>query len=106
MLKKNGKGNAKSWVWGWQIKWLGQQPGHDTDSYVCLRHEIQDLIDSYKIPDPEREHPNTHTNPLPNYHSVPPPTYMIDSGLPENFVLQTFNHQASYMETGDDSEEP
>ena len=73
-----------------------QQHGHDTDNCVRLRHEIQDLIDSHKIPNPEKDQQNTHRNPLPNYHSVPPPTYMINSGLPESFVLQDFNHSTSF----------
>ena len=82
-----------------------QLHGHDTDHCTRLRHEIQDLIDSRKIPDPGKEQPNTHRNPLPNYHHVPPPTYMINSGLPETFVLQTLKHSASPMEIEDDSSE-
>ena len=82
-----------------------QQKGHDTDNCPRLRHEIQNLIDAHKIPDPEKEQPNTHRNPLPNYHSVPPPTYMINSGLPETFVLQTLSHKACYLEIGDDNNE-
>ena len=74
-----------------------QQKGHDTDNCVRLKHEIQDLIDSRKIPDPEKDQPNTHRNPLPNYHYVPPPTSMINSGLPENLILETFDHEASCM---------
>ena len=36
-----------------------QQKGHDTDNCARLRHEIQDLIDSKKITDPETEQPDT-----------------------------------------------
>ena len=42
-----------------------QQHGHDTDNCTRLRHEIQNLIHSRKIPDPEKEQPNTHRNPYP-----------------------------------------
>ena len=48
-----------------------QQKGHDTDNCARLRHEIQDLIDSKKIPDPETEQLDTKRNPLPNYRAVP-----------------------------------
>ena len=82
-----------------------QQKGHDTDNCTRLRHEIQNLIDAHKIPNPEKEQPNTYHNPLPDYHSVPPPAYMINSGLPETFVLKTFDHQASHMEMEDGNEE-
>ena len=84
-----------------------QRRGHEIDSCTRLRHEIQNLIDSRKIPDPEKEQPNTHKNPLPNYHSVPPPIYMINSGLPESFILQNLKHSVSPMEMEDDNgEEP
>ena len=46
-----------------------------------------------------------HRNPLRNYHSVPPPTYMISSGLPENLVLQTFDHQAFCLGIWDNNSE-
>lgn len=44
-----------------------QTIGHDTDSCIRLRHEIQDLIDAGKITDIETKKPNTQNNPLPNY---------------------------------------
>ena len=57
-----------------------QIAGHSTDSCMRLKHEIQDLIDSGKIIDPES--PNTKTNPFPNYQNVPPPATMtINSGV-------------------------
>ena len=62
-----------------------QQHGHFTDSCSRLRHEIQDLIDSHKIPNPEKEQPDTHRK--------PPPAYMINAGLPDSLVPQTHNHQ-------------
>ena len=51
-----------------------QRKCHDTESCTSLLLEIEDLIDSKKIPDPEIKCPNTHQNPFPNYHFVPPPT--------------------------------
>ena len=63
--------------------------------YKCtrLKHEIQDLIDSGKIVDPESKKPSTYNNPLPNYRNVPPPNQhvlMIDTGLTEEQVLNSF----------------
>src|SRR2546425_1114686 len=49
-----------------------QTQGHDTDKCIRLRHEIQNLIEEGKIPDPEKDKPNVMTNPLPNFHNVPP----------------------------------
>ena len=48
-----------------------QSIGHDTDGCIRLKHEVQDLIDSGKITDPETRKPNTRNNPLPNYHNMP-----------------------------------
>ena len=47
---------------------------HSTDSCMCLKHEIQNLIDSEKITDPEKSNPNQNTkiNPFLNYPNVPP----------------------------------
>ena len=47
-----------------------QAIGHPTDTCICLKNEIQNLIDSGKITDPER--PSTKNNPFPNYRNVPP----------------------------------
>ena len=46
-----------------------QVAGHSTDSCMRLKHEIQNLIDSGKITDPEKSNsnPNTKTNSFPNY---------------------------------------
>ena len=58
-----------------------------------LKHEIQNLIDSRKITDPEKSNPNpnTKTNPFPNYQNVPPSvTMMINSGVSEEEVLNFF----------------
>ena len=58
-----------------------------------LKHEIQNLIDSGKITDPEKSNPNpnTKTNPFPNYRNVPPPaTMMINSGVSEEEILNSF----------------
>ena len=58
-----------------------------------LKHEIQNLIDSEKITDPEKSNsnPNTKTNPFPNYWNVPPPaTMMINSGISKEEVLNSF----------------
>ena len=55
-----------------------QAIGHPTDSCKRLKHEIQNLIDSGKITDPES--PSTKINPFPNYRNIPPPaTMMINS---------------------------
>ena len=56
-----------------------------------LKHEIQNLIDSGKITDPEKSNPNTKTNPFPNYRNVPPPaTMMINSEVSEEEILNSF----------------
>ena len=58
-----------------------------------LKHEIQNLIDSGKITDPEKSNPNqnTRTNPFPNYQNVPPPTtMMINLGVSEEEILNSF----------------
>ena len=58
-----------------------------------LKHEIQNLIDSGKIIDPEKSNPNlnTKTNPFPNYQNVPPPaTMMINSGISKEEALNSF----------------
>ena len=47
--------------------------GHDTDQCTRLKHDIQDLINSRKLVDPETKKPNTQTNPLLNYQNTPPP---------------------------------
>ena len=52
-----------------------QAIGHSTDIYIRLKHEIQDLIDSRRITDPEN--PTTKNNPFPNYQSVFPSTAMM-----------------------------
>ena len=58
-----------------------------------LKHEIQNLIDSGKITNPEKSNsnPNTKTNPFLNYRNVPPPTtMMINSRISEEEVLNSF----------------
>ena len=58
-----------------------------------LKYEIQNLINSGKITDLEKSNlnPNTKTNPFPNYQNVPPPvTMMINSGISEEEVLNSF----------------
>ena len=70
-----------------------QVASHSTDSCMRLKHEIQNLIDSRKITEPEKSNlnPNTKTNPFPNYWNVPPPaTMMINSGVSEEKVLNSF----------------
>ena len=60
---------------------------------MLLKHEIQNLIDSGKITDPEKlnPNPNAKTNPFPNYRNVPPPaTMMINLGVSEEEVLNSF----------------
>ena len=48
-----------------QYCYFHQEKGHDTDNCTRLRHEVQNLIDSHKIPNPEKEQPNAHMNPQP-----------------------------------------
>ena len=70
-----------------------QVAGHPTDTCIHLKHEIQNLKDSVKIIDLEKSNPNpnTKTNPFPNYQNVPPPaTMMINSGISEEEVLNSF----------------
>src|SRR2546425_2876542 len=50
-----------------------QTKGHDTDRCLRLRHEIQNLIDEGKIPDPEKSKTSIKDNPLPDFRRVPPP---------------------------------
>ena len=60
---------------------------------MCLKHEIQNLIDSGKITDPEKSNPNPNTknNPFLNYQNVPPPTtMMINSEVSKEEVLNFF----------------
>ena len=51
-----------------------QSHGHSTNKCTSLRHDIEDLIQSDKVPLPPINLPNIKTNPFPNYHGVPPPT--------------------------------
>ena len=58
-----------------------QVAGHSTDSCMCLKHEIQNLIDSEKITNPEKSNPNqnTKTNHFLNHQYVPPLTAIVTS---------------------------
>ena len=68
-----------------------QAIGNPTDACICLKHEIQNLIDSEKITDPES--PSTKNNPFSNYRNVPPPATMtINSGVSEEEVLNSFGN--------------
>ena len=72
-----------------------QVAGHPTDTCIHLKHEIQNLIDSGKITDPEKSNPNpnTKTNPFPNYQNIPPPATMtINSVVSEEEVLNSFEN--------------
>ena len=44
-----------------------------------LKHEIQNLIDSEKITDPENTNQNTKNNPFLNYPNVQPPAAIVTS---------------------------
>ena len=61
---------------------------------MCLKYEILNLIDSGNIKDPKKSrNPNTKTNPFPNYRNVPlPATMMINSGVSEEEVLNSFEN--------------
>lgn len=77
-----------------------QTIGHDIDNCGRLKHEIQDLIDSGKITDPETHKPNTRNNPLPNYQRMPPPNphlNMINTGLTEEQVFNSFVDTTSIL---------
>ena len=66
-----------------------QAIGHPTDTCIRLKHEIQNLIDSKKITDPEN--PSTKNYPFPNYRNVPlPATMTINSGVSKEEVLNSF----------------
>ena len=52
---------------------------HSTDSCMHLKHEIQNLIDSWKITDPENPNQNTKNNHFLNYLNVPPPAAIVTS---------------------------
>ena len=57
---------------------------HSTYNCIHFKHEIQNLIDFEKIPDPEKLNPNhsTKNNHIPNYPNVPPSIVMvINSGV-------------------------
>src|SRR3989442_9355789 len=62
-----------------------QCKGHDTNNCKRLRHEIQDLIDSGKIPDPENVKPSTTKNPLPDFS--PNVVYVIGSYKTEEEII-------------------
>src|SRR3989441_9931687 len=62
-----------------------QSKGHDTNSCKRLRHEIQDLIDSGKIPDPEEVKPSTTKNPLPDFS--PNGVYVVGNFKSEKEVM-------------------
>ena len=66
-----------------------QNLNHSLDNCICLKQEIQNLIDSEKITDPENS--STRNNHFPNYQNVPHPTsMMINSGVSEEEVLSSF----------------
>ncbi|XP_050229125.1 uncharacterized protein LOC126678268 [Mercurialis annua] len=69
-----------------------QNPGHHTDSYITLKHAIQDLIDDGRITHPSIGQPSTQKNLLPNYHAIPPPKGVntINSGLTYEEVMNSF----------------
>ena len=70
-----------------------QVNGHPTDTCVCLKYEIQNIIDAEKIINPEKsnQNPSTKNNLFPNYWNVPPlTTMMINSGVSEEEVLSSF----------------
>ena len=58
-----------------------QAIGHPTNTCIRLKHEIQDLIDSEIITDPEKSNPNqnTKTNPFLNHLNIPPPAAIVNS---------------------------
>ena len=58
-----------------------QAIGYPTNTYICLKHEIQGLIVSEIITDPEKSNPNlsTKNNPFLNYPNVPPSAATVTS---------------------------
>ena len=66
-----------------------QAIGHPTDTCIRLKNEIQNLIDSGKITDPES--PSTKNNPFPNYQNISlPATMTINLGVSKEEVLNSF----------------
>src|SRR2546425_1611136 len=68
-----------------------QSKGHDTNSCKRLRHEIQDLIDSGKIPDPEEVKPSTTKNPLPDFS--PNGVYVVGNYKSEEEVIANIEQE-------------
>ena len=57
-----------------------------------LKHEIQNLIDSEKITDPEN--PNSKNNPFLNYPNIPPPaTIVTSSGISKEESPDAFKNE-------------
>ena len=52
-----------------------QSHGHSTNKCTHLHHDIEDPIQSGKVPLPPINHSNIKSNLLPDYHVVPPPTW-------------------------------
>ena len=65
--------------------------GHDTDGCIRLRNEVQDLIDSRKITNPENPKNQTpETTLYPNTATCHPHILMINIGFLEEQVLNSF----------------
>src|SRR2546429_7210481 len=75
-----------------------QSKGHDTNSCKRLRHEIQDLIDSGKIPDHEEVKPSTTKNPLPDFS--PNGVYVVGNYKSEEEVIANIDKEEMLKELG------
>src|SRR3989442_4263519 len=71
-----------------------QARGHDTNNCKRLKHEVQDLIEQGKIPDPEQGQPSTRKNPLPNFSSGG--VYVIGEYKSEEEILREIEKEEAW----------
>src|SRR3989441_5930073 len=71
-----------------------QARGHDTNNCKRLKHEVQDLIEQGKIPDPEQGQPSTRKNPLPNFSSGG--VYVIGEYKSEEEILKEIEKEEAW----------
>src|SRR2546425_2345249 len=72
-----------------------QTRGHDTNNCKRLKHEVQDLIEQGKIPDPEQGQPSTRKNPLPNFSSGG--VYVIGEYKSEEEILKEIEKEEAWV---------
>src|SRR3989441_7054821 len=79
-----------------------QTRGHDTNNCKRLKHEVQDLIEQCKIPDPEQGQPSTRKNPLPNFSSGG--VYVIGEYKTEEEVLKEIEKEEECKAANNENE--